>query len=1518
MAYSDRQNNLFAAEDWKIAYKAFSNIDFTSYDFNTLRLSMVNYIKQNFPENFNDYIESSEFISIIELLAFVSQSLAFRMDMNSRENFLETAERRESVFKLARMLGYSPRRRVPASGLAKIVSITTSENISDSLGNNLAGKPIFWADANNADAYEQFITVLNSALATSNRFTSPAKDGKVGGIQTEIYRVLKTLNSPLAFTFNSNVAGSLRKFEVVDADFFNEQYFYERHPDPVNSFGLIYRNDGKGQNSPNSGFFVMLKQGELKSQDFNFTAPLPNRQQDLGVVGVNQTDFWLQEIRGSGSVITKWTQIPNTIGQTVNFNAQQNRTRNLYATESLPNDDIRIKFTDGNFGRIPTGIYRAWYRTSDNENYAIRPADMANKSITIPYENSLGQAHRLTVTFSLQSTINNGLPTESVGNIKKNASQVYYTQNRMVSAQDYNVFPFSKSSNIQKLKAVNKTHAGHSRYIDINDPTGTVQNIDLYGDDGYLYKEYNTSSSTTTISPNNTANNFVETAIPELLKNQGLNNFLYETARKKWVDYKNNSFDLESLDITWRPLPVSDEGATGYMTETTSVTSGGSESVLTNTYLTFKQIQENNFIKWVNPNDVADYKWVRITREENAGLLTSGLSTAVGPWTLSASIPTGWKAHEVIVTLRKKLQGTEISAVQSQIENKKTFGLGYAPTFINSNLLADSWFIIENENLDKTSPYGVVDAGKTTGNPIDSSWLLLFTFVPINETSYKYEITIRGENYIIQSNSDIKFYNINNVKVVDTNNKSNMDKISVTTLNNKPGSTERFRWYNSNPSVDSLNDSWYSEETGAFTTPASSSYSIGLPLRSRDTKWFDVGFEWESNFGILRTVSPTSKTPADIINLDTFANDTKVSVNTYFDDGTAAALTSNVTIANNVGRVSKIPGNITIPFSNTTFGYDIINSEGNVMYKQYNTGTGVVEIYHANSSGVTHSFGVNGASHNASSLGRLILANVDVATQSGNLVYTDLENQNYLDATDSSGKTFVDKIVISYENFKDRLDKNIDWHITGTYKEPDGYTDPSKVIVAPFDTDNDLVPDRPLQFSEFVDSNDLVFFEKYDDFDGYTYERPSKGQILDFRGETVLVRDDSADTLSPDSYYNPVKFQDSTTGVVNISWIVVDTYSMVTTYLQNDTTKLKGVKVYVLDEEKVYIMTPNSTALNQIRPVETDKYSVKQGRGESQNTLLPESSQMVFKWEHVADKDVRVDPSISNVIEMTVLTKTYNADIQKFINVPGLSFPVPPSSQELGIQFSELNSFKSASDSLIFKSAKFKRLFGTDASPELQAKFRVVKISETASDNEIKSKIIKAFNEYFATSNWEFGETFYFTELSSYVHQQLNGLIGSIVLIPKSGNAKFGDMFSVKPESNELFLSTAKVTDIELVSKLTRTTIDIDNVSNVVVANDAVESTGPYAINGYYPLYADEDLANAAGDGTSHIHRFYGQVFYMPNGLVMNKTMFHGNYTGTIGEDSSSTGSGSTGSSGSSGGSGSSGSGGSGSSGSGY
>ena len=104
MSSTDRQNRLLVAEDWKRVYQSYRNADFQSYDFDNLRRTMINYLRENYPEDFNDYIESSEYIALIDLIAYLGQNLAFRTDLNARENFLELAERRESVLRLARLL----------------------------------------------------------------------------------------------------------------------------------------------------------------------------------------------------------------------------------------------------------------------------------------------------------------------------------------------------------------------------------------------------------------------------------------------------------------------------------------------------------------------------------------------------------------------------------------------------------------------------------------------------------------------------------------------------------------------------------------------------------------------------------------------------------------------------------------------------------------------------------------------------------------------------------------------------------------------------------------------------------------------------------------------------------------------------------------------------------------------------------------------------------------------------------------------------------------------------------------------------------------------------------------------------------------------------------------------------------------------------------------------------------------------------------------------------------------------
>jgi len=1387
MALVSRQNNLFAAEDWKVAYRAYSEVNFQAYDFDTIRSALVEYVRTNFPENFNDYIESSEFIAIIELLAYLSQSLAFRMDLNSRENFLETAERRDSVFKLARMLGYNPKRNIPASGLMKIVAVKTSEPIQDSLGNELNNVDVFWDDANNPDSYEQFITILNAAMNSTNRFSTPTKSGTVNNIPTDLYEIKTALSSPLAYSFNLNVSGVTRAFQAVNPDFEDNGVFSELPPDPINNFNLIYRNDGTGISSSNTGFFVMFKQGSLAYNDYNYTTAVENRTEEIGIANINETDVFLQEIDSSGAVLNQWTKIPNTVGQTLNYNDVAFGTRTLYAVENLNSSGIKLRFPDGNFGDIPYGLFRLYYRTSDPETFTIQPEDARNARITIPYLNAQGTQFNLTLTFSLQDSVSNSLPPESKAAIKERAPQVYYTQNRMVSAQDYNVFPYSQTTNITKLKAINKTHAGHSRFIDINDPTGTYQNVDVYTTDGAIYTEFVNGTDSVTINENNTTTESITYDLPIVLKNTNLNNFVYEQFRQSWNVTDVNKFDLETKNIIWKGLPVTlGTSGTGYFTETTS--DPGNLSVLDNRVDGFGMFIENNFIKFVNPSDETEFSWARVTNVDNFGTLSSGLSTAVGPFSLSDRIQDGWRANEYIATMRKEFTAAEETAIKAEMDNKRTFGLGYEPE-------EDTWYVIANSDLNKTGTWNPDSAGDTSSAGKDSSWLLLFSYSALDTTSYRYLITLRGQRYIVESKNDLKFYNISNIKIADSLNQASRDVITFPTLNFKPGTSEVFTWYDSNS--DSIGDKWKSNET--FESYTSDGFNTGLPLRTRSTTFFDVEINYITNMGIYRDGDFAS---------NIFVNASAVPLNPYFADGTEGTTsTSNITIANNSGIINTWPANITVPFTNTTFGYNILDSaNGNVIYRDYNYDTGSFETYQANVSTGTFSFGAGGATYNASAIGRIILADANLTTQTGNLIISGMQNNRYTYAFDSTGGASQDKLEVNYSTDKEKIDQDINWNIISPVKYNDGYTDNRKAIIVPVDTDGDLVPDRPLQFTEFVSADDIIFFEYYTDFDGYTYDRPVTGNIADYRYEASLTINYGGNTISPGSINRPQTLSD-------IDLLVVKSIDLISSSITGEAaiTNTNGLVIYDITDEIVYEMQLNSTNTNVLSPIETTDYFVRNGRAAGQNTALISNDEIIFKWKHVAPKDVRIDPSISNVVEMLVLTTAYNAEIQKYKNVPGTNFPLPPTSAELANEFAALDEFKSASDTLVYRSAEFKLLFGADAEPENQARFRIVKLAGTTiSDNEIKSRVIKAMDTFFDVSNWEFGETFYFTELSSYIHQRLGSNIGSIVILPKNSSGSFGDLFQIKAEPNEMFLSTARVTDIEIIEKISSQTLRAD------------------------------------------------------------------------------------------------------------
>ena len=99
-----------------------------------------------------------EFVSLIELMAFLGHNLAFRADLASRENYLSTAERRDSALRIAEFLGYTPTRNVVASGYLKIDSVKTNENVFDAGGQSLATNSVQFDDSTDPNSYHYFLT----------------------------------------------------------------------------------------------------------------------------------------------------------------------------------------------------------------------------------------------------------------------------------------------------------------------------------------------------------------------------------------------------------------------------------------------------------------------------------------------------------------------------------------------------------------------------------------------------------------------------------------------------------------------------------------------------------------------------------------------------------------------------------------------------------------------------------------------------------------------------------------------------------------------------------------------------------------------------------------------------------------------------------------------------------------------------------------------------------------------------------------------------------------------------------------------------------------------------------------------------------------------------------------------------------------------------------------------------------------------------------------------------------------
>ena len=799
MATTTRQTAIFGVEDWKQIYQTYREADFQSYDFETLRKSFVDYLRLYYPETFNDYIESSEFIALLDIIAFMGQSLAFRTDLNTRENYLDTAERRDSVVRLANLVSYSPKRNTAAQGLLKVFNVTTTENVVDYNGVNLSNVTVDWADPTNPDWQEQFTAIINAALVDTQRVGRPGNKQTLLGVDTAEYAVNLVPGFLPVIPYTATVDGVNMPFEATTSTSAGRDYLYEPPPVPNSSFNVLFRNDQLGFSSANTGYFFMFKQGTLQNTDFNLSERISNRTVNINVEGVNNEDRWLFELTNVGNINREWQYVESV------YTAAAEQTvllRPIYSTTSRSNDQITLVFGDGVFSEIPVGIFRCYTRASNGLQYIINPEEMQNVTLPISYTDRNGNIQTITFTCGITQPVSNAQARETIDAIKQRAPARYYTQNRMVNGEDYNLFPYTAYNSIIKSKALNRSSIGTSRYLDLVDNTGKYSSTNTFSSDGALWEQNILPTILFSWINRNEIADFVTNDAQPQIGQATMKQFYYANFPRPDVNVTDSATALS----TWQQSTTLANETTGYFKNA----SGNAIPVGSSTSTVFKYVQVGSLIKFTAPTiNGVNYYFDRNNRLQpgvptkpdesleiwaspqaivgdgyNGGL--GNFSSGAGPVTLNNFVPTGAVVDSIIPVFITDLPLTLEQQMGEQIELFRNFGIGYASTEITTpqgnKINPGTWYLITSTNLDTNAEWSQDYAGDTSGTNQDASWLAQFVVENQN-----YTVTFRGLAYSFGSVLQTRFFFYDDQLVYDSRTGTIIkDFINVLAMNTQP------------------------------------------------------------------------------------------------------------------------------------------------------------------------------------------------------------------------------------------------------------------------------------------------------------------------------------------------------------------------------------------------------------------------------------------------------------------------------------------------------------------------------------------------------------------------------------------------------------------------------------------------------------------------------------------------------------------------------------------------------------
>ena len=453
--------------------KHYPVIDYTSRDFNSIRNDLIQYAKRYYSDTYKDFSESGFGSLMVDSVAYIGDILSFYVDYNVNESFLDSAVEYNNVLRLGKQMGFKFTSSPASFGEATFFVIIPASTAGD--GPDLSYVPILQRGTQLSS-----IDGVGFTLNENINFADPSNEIIVA-------RVNDSNGNPTAFAIKATgqvISGKFSQETVSVGDFVKFATF-QLTRDDINEIISVIDSQG------NEYFEV-----DYLSQDVVYKATT-NRGADKNTTQANLRPFavprrfTVENLRGKtflkfgfGSSVDNKNVDPITDPSQVVL-----KVHGKDYTSDINFDPSNLVSTD-KFGVGPSNTtLTVRYRVNDATNVNIGSNSLTNidgpliefEDLAILNAESVGDVIN-SLEVSNDEPITGDVTLPDVRELKTRISDVFATQNRAVTLQDYKSLCYQMPGRFGAIKRANM----------VRDPDSFRRNLNLYvlseDNDGNLTK----------------------------------------------------------------------------------------------------------------------------------------------------------------------------------------------------------------------------------------------------------------------------------------------------------------------------------------------------------------------------------------------------------------------------------------------------------------------------------------------------------------------------------------------------------------------------------------------------------------------------------------------------------------------------------------------------------------------------------------------------------------------------------------------------------------------------------------------------------------------------------------------------------------------------------------------------------------------------------------------------------------------------------------------------------------------